>query len=120
MADRTREGARLEVRAPFHVDLIRALPPPGRLSIALVQRRRALLDRLVAWARRAGAPWTTPGEPTPGDVARVARRVGSGSVAGWAERLEVAAYGPEPVDEAAEQAVRAHEPGSGPAYDGIR
>ena len=39
---------------------------------ALVLRKRALLDRLVEWARRRGLPYDARPEPTPGHVRRAA------------------------------------------------
>jgi hypothetical protein len=83
---------------------------PGELRIALVTRRRTLLDRLVRWARARGTPWDGPREPTPGHVRRVAARAEADDVAGWAGSVEHAAFGPDPVDTAMERDVRDREP----------
>jgi hypothetical protein len=102
----------LRVSSELHGDVERPLPPPSELAIALVSRRRLLLDRLVNWARRAGKPWYRSPEPTPGHVIRVARRRNRATddVAAWAERVQRRAFGPEPVDAAAEREVREAEP----------
>lgn len=105
-----RSDARLVVRSPEHSSYEQALPPPSRLAVALVTRRRALLDRLVRWARRHGAPFEGPPEPTPGHVRRVASRVQQHDVERWATQIERAAFGPEPVDERVEQNLTAAEP----------
>ncbi|HVY49044.1 MAG TPA: carboxypeptidase-like regulatory domain-containing protein, partial [Minicystis sp.] len=104
------EGARLVVESELHASHEQALPPPSVLGIALVTRRRALLDRLVRWARRQGAPFDMVPEPTPGHVRRAAARNDAAAVAEWAAKVEHAAYGPEPVGPAAEHDVRAREP----------
>jgi hypothetical protein len=68
-----------------------------------VLRRRALLERLVDWARRRGRPYDAKPEPTPGHVRRAA---GSEfSVARWADAVERAAYGGGVVDEHAQAEV---------------
>jgi hypothetical protein len=99
----------LSVSAPWHSRLERPLPPPGRLSVALATRRRALLGRLVelaAGARRG----TEVGEPTPDEVARQAADAARADTAAWARAVEGAAYGPDPVDAEREAAVSALEP----------
>jgi hypothetical protein len=105
-----RSDARLIVEADTHSTYEVALPPPSVLAVALVTRRRALLDRLVRWARRYGAPFDAPPEPTPGHVRRAAGRAEAREIEAWAREVEHAAYGPEPVDEPAERKVRAVEP----------
>jgi hypothetical protein len=105
------EGARLKVWAPLHSDIDRPLPPQGRVSIALTSRRRAVLRRLVRWARTLGPPWVRTGDPTPGEVASIAARRGDGQTARWAEDVQAAAFGAAVVDEAREAALRAAEPG---------
>ena len=104
------EGARIEVRAPWHTTLQKPVPRPGYVSIAVVSRRRALLDRLVRWAARRGRPWAQRGDATPGHVARVARRRSAKGVDRWARAVEEAAYGPAPLDEGQDHAVRRLEP----------
>ncbi|AUX22118.1 hypothetical protein SOCEGT47_026190 [Sorangium cellulosum] len=108
-----RSDAKLVVRAPTHSGHEQALPPPSTLAIALVTRRRAVLDRLVRWARRQGAPFEGPPEPTPGHVRRVASRVQQHDVERWATRIEHAAFGPAPVDERIEEDLGAEEPKPG-------
>jgi hypothetical protein len=76
----------------------------------LTSRRRAVLRRLVRWARAPGSPWSRGGEPTPGEVAAVAARRGDPRTAHWAEGVQAAAFGGAPVDEAVEAALRAAEP----------
>lgn len=102
--------ARLVIESPEHSAYEQALPPPSRMSIALVTRRRAILDRLVRWARRQGAPFDAAPEPTPGHVRRVAARGTAPDVEAWARRVESAAFSPDVVDEAVEREVRAGEP----------
>jgi len=106
-------GARLVVESIEHSTYEQALPPPSVLAVALVTRRRAMLERLVRWARRQGAPFDGPPEPTPGHVRRVASRTNVGDVEEWAQRVELVAFGPEAVDEGLEQHVRATEPKGG-------
>jgi hypothetical protein len=105
-----RSDARLVVDSAEHTKHEQALPPPAVLAVALVTRRRALLERLVRWARQKGAPFDGTPEPTPGHVRRVAARASSEDVEAWASRVEHAVYGPDAVDEAAERDVRAAEP----------
>jgi len=94
------------VRAPLHTPLAAPMPPPGTLVLSLVSRRRSLLGRFVEWALHDGG-WERHGEATPGEVAR---RTDRGDVATWASALDEAAFGPEPLSEAKEQAVIAREP----------
>lgn len=107
---------RLQVEAPLHQTIDQALPAASQMVVALVSRRRALLERLVQWASRAGRPWHELPEPTPGHVARVAgrQRIPSESVRQWAEQVQRRAYGPEPVDAAAERQTQALEPSGQP------
>lgn len=105
-----RGDARLVVEAEHHARYEEALPPPSTLSVALVTRRRALLERLVKWARRQGAPYDAPPEPTPGHVRRAAARAQAETVEAWARRVEAAAFGPAAVDAEREREVRAEEP----------
>ncbi len=107
---------RLRVEDALHTQIERALPPASDMVIAMVSRRRALLERLVSWARRAGRPWDRPPEPTPGHVASVAagQRQPREDIGRWARRVEQRAYGPEAVDAAAEREVMDIEPGGPP------
>jgi hypothetical protein len=105
-----RADARLVVQSGDHSRYEQALPPPSVIHVALVTRRRTLVDRLVRWARRQGSPFDGPAEPTPGHVRRVAARSSSASIETWAGAVEQAAFGPAAVDEKVEQEVRAVEP----------
>jgi hypothetical protein len=91
-----RPGDELVSEAALHAPLRGPLPPSADLRVALVLRRRAVLDRLVAWARRKGKPFDVRPEPTPAHVRRAA---GADSPVGkWADAVERAAYGGDPVD----------------------
>ncbi len=107
-SESARRGDRLVVSAPLHSTLKQNVAAFGQLEIAIVQRRRALVDRLVAWARRRGGPFDRSPEPTPGHVARVAR-VDSRTRA-WAEAVERAGFGPDVVDALAEDEVERMAP----------
>jgi hypothetical protein len=106
------EGARLVASARHHTTLAQPVPPDGILAVCLVSRRRALLDRLVGWARRAGRPWARRrgGEPTPLDVAEAARHFNQADVSAWASAIEEAAFGAVPPDERKEGEIVAREP----------
>jgi hypothetical protein len=104
------EGSRLVVSAPMHATLTVPAPKDGRLSVNLVSRRRALLERFVTWARRGGAWPARRGEPTPLEVAGLARRRQDPAAAEWATALAEAAYGPSPPDERREAEILAREP----------
>lgn len=105
-------NATLRIEGALHAALEQPLPAPGELRIALVTRRRALLERLVRWARAKGSPWDDLREPTPGHVRRVAGRSEAADVADWAGAVEHAAFGPSPVDRDVEHQVKGREPGS--------
>jgi hypothetical protein len=103
-------GDELVAEGPRHAMVRRRLPAPGALAVMLVLRKRALLDRLVAWARRQGPPYASPLEATPGQVRRAAGTEGAGPdgnalVAEWATAVEEAAYGGSAVDAQTETAV---------------
>jgi hypothetical protein len=102
----------IRIHAPWHAALERALPPPGRVEVALVTRRRWLLSRLVDWAGRRGPPFSVASEPTPGELALAARKVERDDVARWASAVEVASFGPNPIGSEEEANVRALEPRS--------
>ncbi|MFT3771943.1 MAG: carboxypeptidase-like regulatory domain-containing protein [Minicystis sp.] len=105
-----RNDARLVVTSPDHATHEQALPPPSVLRVALITRRRAILERLVRWARQRGAPFDGAPEPTPGHVRRAAARASVAEVEAWAGHVEQAVYGPERVDEAREREIRGAEP----------
>ena len=89
-------GEQLACEAPLHSRLVQPLPAPGDLSIAVVLRRRALLQRLVAWAKRKGRPFDLKPEPTPGHVRKAA--ADDFQTARWADAIERAVYGDGEVD----------------------
>jgi hypothetical protein len=103
-------GDRLVAEGPLHARVTQAAPPQGEVRVILVARRRALVDRLVAWAARRGRPYDVRPEPTPGHVRRVAHAhevaggvIGSGGVSSagvgqWAEAVERAAYSGAAID----------------------
>lgn len=92
-------GDEIVVEGPLHAQLRGPLPQSGDLRVALVLRRRAVLDRMIAWARRRGRPFDVRPEPTPAHVRRAA---GAESPVGrWADAVERAAFGGEAVDERA-------------------
>lgn len=105
-----RSDARLVVTARDHTRHEQALPPPSVLRVALVTRRRTLLERLVRWARQRGSPFDGAPEPTPGHVRRAAARAGAAEIEQWAGRIEHAAFGPDRVDEELERDLRGAEP----------
>ena len=109
--------ARLIVEGELHATYEQPLPSPSVLRVALVTRRRALLDRLVRWARSRGMPYDSSKEPTPGHVRRVAARTGSPQVEAWATKLEHVAFGPEAVTRDTEDDVAAAEPTAKPRAD---
>jgi hypothetical protein len=108
------KDARLVVEGDLHATYEQPLPDPSILRVALVTRRRALLDRLVRWARARGNPFDSSREPTPGHVRRVASRTGAERVESWATRVEVAAFGPDAVTRDVEAAIVDAEPTVGP------
>ncbi len=117
LADDVRPGDRLVVEGPLHAPARMPMPHTGELHVALVARKRALLDRLVKWARLRGRPFDARPEPTPGHVRRAARLAGRGEegeggagasekdIKEWAEAVERAAYGGGTIDAAAEAEV---------------
>jgi hypothetical protein len=114
------KDARLVVEGELHATYEQPLPAPSILRVALVTRRRALLDRLVRWARARGTPFDSSREPTPGHVRRVASRTGAERVESWATRVEAAAFGPDAVTRDVEAAIVDAEPGGAPIPSGDR
>ena len=104
-----RPGDELTLEAPLHVPLRRPLPPAGELEAQLVLRRRALLGRIVVWAKFRGRPFDARPEPTPGHVRRAAGD--DFRVARWADAVERAAFAGEPVDARIEAEVDRLAPG---------
>jgi hypothetical protein len=104
----SRNGDVLAIEAPFHSALRQAVPARGELRVALVLRKRAIVDRLVVWARRQGRPYDTKAEPTPAHVRGAAGA--NAATARWADAVEHAAYGGGLVDASAEQVVDALMP----------
>ncbi|HEY1955251.1 MAG TPA: hypothetical protein VGH28_06555 [Polyangiaceae bacterium] len=106
------QDAELVVEAPLHADLRQKLPGAGVLEIALVSRRRKLLERLVQWAKRRGPPFDVRPEPTPAQVRRAAEGSMPAAVP-WAEAIEQAAFDRGDVDARVEAEVTALEPAPG-------
>lgn len=104
------EGARLVVDGDLHAEHEQALPPPSVLRVALVTRRRALLDRLVRWAKARGGSYDSTREPTPGHVRRVASRAQASEIESWARQVERAAFGDAPVTRVVDVDVQRLEP----------
>jgi hypothetical protein len=107
---------RICAEARLHARLIQDLPPPGEIAIAIAERRRAMLARLVEWARRRGPPFDVRPEPTPGHVRRAAS--GEFTTARWADAVERAAFGPGEMDARAEQDVDRLAPEERRAHNG--
>jgi hypothetical protein len=103
-APSARPGDQLSVEGRLHQRLVRAAPAHGTVEVSLVSRRRAVLRRLVDWARGRGGPFATKHEPTPGQVRRAA---GDGRTARWATAVEGAAFGHAEVDARVEMEVDA-------------
>jgi len=101
----------IAVEAPLHARLVQPLPPAGELSIAIVLRRRALLARLVAWARKRGRPFDVKPEPTPGHIRRAAAE--DFQTARWADAVEKAVFGGGEVDARTEREIERMLPADG-------
>lgn len=72
-----------------------AISAPTRstnITIHLTHRRRALVQGLVAWARKAGRPWNRSPAPTPGTVEATAHERGDRPRELWAKEVATAAY----------------------------
>lgn len=108
------KDARLLVEGELHATYEQPLPGPSILRVALVTRRRAILDRLVKWARLRGTPFDSNREPTPGHVRRVASRTGAERVESWATNIEAAAFGPSAVTREVEERIIGEEPTGAP------
>lgn len=87
---------RLVAEGLLHAPHPQTVPPSGEIAVALVLRRRALIDRLILWAGRHRGPFEGRPEPTPSEVADAAR--GESRVVHWARQVEEAAFGAAPVD----------------------
>lgn len=87
----------LVCEGPLHAQLRQQMPHAAEVEVALVLRKRRVLDRLVRWARASGNPWDGKPEPTPGHVRRAAERERP-DVEKWAEAVERAAYAEGEVD----------------------
>jgi hypothetical protein len=101
--------ADLVVEAPLHAELRQKLPGAGVLEVALVSRRRKLLERLVQWAKKRGPPFDVRPEPTPAQVRRAAEAAEPTAVE-WASAIERAAFDKDDVDARVESDVMALDP----------
>jgi hypothetical protein len=99
---------RLVIDAPLHAALHKRLPPSGELEIALVSRKRKVLERLVEWARARGRPFDARPEATPGHVKRAA--ADGTQTSKWADAVERAAYAPGGVDASTEAEIEKLKP----------
>jgi hypothetical protein len=105
-SDRTAPGDELVIEGATHATVRRPLPAPGEIEVALVQRRRLLIEQLVNWAKRRGRPFDARPEPTPAHVRQAAGRLEfaleqrsqAARLEQWAGAVEVAAFGGSPVD----------------------
>lgn len=104
----TTGGERLAVEGRLHSRFVQDLPPAGELAIAVSARRRTVLAKLVAWARRRGAPFDAHPEPTPGHIRNAAGD--DGATGRWASAVEHVAFGPSEVDARLESEVEALAP----------
>ncbi len=106
------DGATIEAMAPGYTMERRRLPPPGSLKVHLSTRRRSVITRFTAWARRQIA---TSGlsEPTPQDVAK--RHVGDSNVETWAQDVDHAAFGPTAPNAEVEFELHNRAPGRAPS-----
>jgi hypothetical protein len=95
---RAEPGDHLAVEAPLHSRVTQPAPPFGVVRVGLVSRRRAIVARILDWARRKGARFEP--EPTPGEVKRALAR--DAPTARWAEAVEEGAFGRAEVDARAE------------------
>lgn len=101
--------ADLVVEAPLHAELRQKLPGAGVLEVALVSRRRKLLERLVQWAKKRGPPFDVRPEPTPAQVRRAAEAA-EPNAAEWASAIERAAFDKGDVDARIESDVMSLDP----------
>lgn len=98
-------GTELVCEAPLHRAHRHPAPRGGVAAVALVSRRRHLLDALVRWAQGRWHAARGP-EPTPATI-RARAAESAPEAAPWASAVERAAFGPAPVDAASEAAVEA-------------
>ena len=92
-------GRVLVIEGSLHSTMSQPLPKPTGLTIKLVTRRRALLDKLLNAARQAGGRWwPAQQELTPRQVSEAALELGRQDVHDWAEKTENAVFGPDVVD----------------------
>jgi hypothetical protein len=105
----TRPGDELVSDGPLHAPLRSPLPRAGVLKVALLQRKRAVLNEMVDWVKRRGEPFSFKGDPTPGELSAFAEGFRP-DVAVWADAVEQTAYGGAPVDAAAHEAVKVKVP----------
>ncbi len=99
-ATQAQPGDQMTAEGVLHARFARPAPPRGVVVIHLVLRRRAVLRRLVEWAKRRGPPFDAPPDPTPAHVRRMASE--DAATVRWAHAVEEAAFGNVPVDAAHE------------------
>ncbi len=103
----------LVVEGPLHSALRQRIPASGELAIAIVLRKRKIVERLVRWARARGGAFDATPEPTPSQV-REAGRDDFATVR-WADEVERAAFDDAVVDAKLEASIQALMP---PSSDG--
>ena len=85
----------LVVAAPRYLQAQWSMPGPGKLVVRLETRRRAIIRTFVHWADKTKMGISPNAEPTPAQVAQYARRRSSPQMDQWAQKVEVAAFGPD-------------------------
>lgn|GEM_PF-1824701 len=96
---------RLVAVTPTHMTLVAPIQS-SRVAVHLTQRRRALVENLVQWAKSRGSPWFTGSAPTPGGVEKAARQKKQPLTESWAAAVASAAYSPNSVSEEEVQQLR--------------
>lgn len=96
------------IDAPLHAELRRPLPNGSDVRVALVTRRRKVLERFSFWAKQMR--WGEKGrEPTPLEIRDSAA---DPQTRAWAQLVSEHAFGEEPVDATREAEVAKAEPPS--------
>lgn len=88
----TGQQLRLSATTSSHMSLSSPVHAAG-LTLHLVERRRALVQRLGDWAKSQGSPWHRRPTATPGNVAALAQSLKDERRATWAAKVNAAAYG---------------------------
>jgi hypothetical protein len=89
---------KLRVEGDSHLSLETTITS-RQLTVYLTERKRAVIQNLVAWAKRRGTPWYTGVPPTPGGVERTAVTRNEALTEVWAGAVERAVYSGLPLSE---------------------